>query len=81
VRRLAKEHRPKLIQCGTTAYSRTLDFDAFRAIADEVGALLFADIAHIAGLWWRPACTRARSATPSSSPPPRTRRCAGRAAG
>jgi glycine hydroxymethyltransferase len=50
LRRLAKERRPKLIQCGTTAYSRTLDFDAFRAIADEVGAVLFADIAHIAGL-------------------------------
>jgi glycine hydroxymethyltransferase len=50
VRRLAKEQRPKLIQCGTTAYSRVLDFDAFRAIADEVGAVLFADIAHIAGL-------------------------------
>ncbi|MEB2345611.1 MAG: serine hydroxymethyltransferase [Deltaproteobacteria bacterium] len=50
VRRLAREHRPKLIQCGTTAYSRVLDFDAFRAIADEVGAVLFADIAHIAGL-------------------------------
>jgi len=50
VRRLALEHRPKLIQCGTTAYSRPLDFAAFRAIADEVGALLFADIAHIAGL-------------------------------
>ncbi len=50
VRRLALEHRPKLIQCGTTAYSRVLDFDAFRSIADEAGALLFADIAHIAGL-------------------------------
>jgi glycine hydroxymethyltransferase len=50
VRRLAKEHRPKLIQCGTTAYSRVLDFDAFRSIADEIGAVLFADIAHIAGL-------------------------------
>ncbi len=50
LRRLAKEHRPKLIQCGTTAYSRPLDFDAFRSVADEVGALLFADIAHIAGL-------------------------------
>ena len=50
VRRLAKEHRPKLIQCGTTAYSRTLDFNVFREISDEVGALLFADIAHIAGL-------------------------------
>ncbi|MEE9607806.1 MAG: serine hydroxymethyltransferase [Myxococcota bacterium] len=50
VRKLALEHRPKLIQCGTTAYSRTLDFAAFRSIADEIGALLFADVAHIAGL-------------------------------
>jgi glycine hydroxymethyltransferase len=50
LRRLALEHRPKLIQCGTTAYSRTLDFQVFRSIADEVGAVLFADIAHIAGL-------------------------------
>jgi glycine hydroxymethyltransferase len=50
LRRLALAHRPKLIQCGTTAYSRILDFDAFRSIADEVGAVLFADIAHIAGL-------------------------------
>jgi glycine hydroxymethyltransferase len=50
VRRLALEHRPKLIQCGATAYSRTIDFDRFRAIADEAGAVLFADIAHIAGL-------------------------------
>ena len=50
LRKLALEHRPKLIQCGTTAYSRTLDFKAFRAVADEVGAVLFADIAHIAGL-------------------------------
>jgi glycine hydroxymethyltransferase len=50
VRRLALAERPRMIQCGTTAYSRTLDFDAFRSIADEVGAVLFADIAHIAGL-------------------------------
>jgi len=50
LQRLAVEHRPKLIQCGTTAYSRVLDFDRFRAIADEVGAVLFADIAHVAGL-------------------------------
>ena len=50
LRDLAREHRPKLIQCGTTAYSRTLDFKAFREIADEVGAVLFADMAHIAGL-------------------------------
>jgi len=50
LRRLAQQHRPKLIQCGATAYSRVIDFARFRAIADEVGALLFADIAHIAGL-------------------------------
>jgi len=50
VRRLARERRPKLIQCGYTAYSRAVDFAAFREIADEVGAVLFADIAHIAGL-------------------------------
>ncbi len=50
LRRLALEQRPKMIQCGTTAYSRTLDFPAFRAIADEVGAVLFADIAHVAGM-------------------------------
>jgi len=50
VRALALEHRPKLLWCGTTAYPRTLDFPAFRAIADEVGAILAADIAHISGL-------------------------------
>ena len=50
VRRLAREHRPKMIQTGYSAYSRTIDFAAFGAIAREVGAVLFADIAHIAGL-------------------------------
>jgi glycine hydroxymethyltransferase len=50
VRDLAREHKPKLLWCGTTAYPRTLDFPAFRAIADEVGAILVADIAHISGL-------------------------------
>jgi glycine hydroxymethyltransferase len=50
LRKLALEHRPRMIQCGATAYSRTIDFASFRKIADEVGALLFADIAHIAGL-------------------------------
>jgi glycine hydroxymethyltransferase len=50
VRALAKEHRPKILWCGTTAYPRTLDFAKFREIADEVGAKLCADIAHIAGL-------------------------------
>src|SRR5580704_2150467 len=49
-RDLARQHRPKLLWCGTTAYPRVLDFAAFRSIADEVGALLVADIAHIAGL-------------------------------
>ena len=47
---LAKEHQPKLIICGASAYSRLIDFAAFRKIADEVGAYLLADIAHIAGL-------------------------------
>ncbi|MCE2390078.1 MAG: serine hydroxymethyltransferase [Proteobacteria bacterium] len=50
VRELAREHRPKLIQTGASAYSRTLDFAAFAEIAREVEAVLFADIAHIAGL-------------------------------
>lgn len=50
VRKLAREHRPKLIFCGATAYPRTIEFGTFRAIADEVGALLIADIAHISGL-------------------------------
>ncbi|MGH0028686.1 MAG: serine hydroxymethyltransferase [Myxococcota bacterium] len=50
VRELAKQHRPRMIQCGTTAYSRIVDFAKFREIADEVGAVLFADIAHIAGI-------------------------------
>jgi glycine hydroxymethyltransferase len=50
LRRLAQKHQPKLIQCGATAYSRIIDFPKFREIADEVGAVLFADIAHIAGL-------------------------------
>ena len=50
VARMAREHRPKLIICGASAYPRTLDFAGFAEIAHEVGALLLADIAHIAGL-------------------------------
>ncbi len=50
VRRLALENKPKLILCGASAYSRVIDFKKFREIADEVGAILFADIAHYAGL-------------------------------
>ena len=50
VRALALEHRPKMIIAGASAYARLIDFEAFRRVADEVGAVLLADIAHIAGL-------------------------------
>lgn len=50
VARLAQEHRPKLIVVGASAYPREIDFPAFRRIADEVGALVMVDMAHIAGL-------------------------------
>ena len=50
VKKLAEEHRPKLIIAGASAYPRTIDFKAFREIADSVGALLMVDMAHIAGL-------------------------------
>lgn len=50
VRALAKEHRPKLILAGASAYPRVIDFAKFREIADEVGAYLMVDMAHIAGL-------------------------------
>ena len=50
VARLAKEHRPKMILAGWSAYPRQLDFARFREIADEVGAYLFVDMAHFAGL-------------------------------
>tara|TARA_Y100000766_G_scaffold115652_1_gene99520 strand:- start:1249 stop:2505 length:1257 start_codon:yes stop_codon:yes gene_type:complete len=50
IRKRAIENKPKLIICGFSAYPRTIDFQAFRAIADEVNAYLLADIAHIAGL-------------------------------
>ncbi len=50
VETLALEHRPKMLVAGFSAYSRHLDFKRFRAIADKVGALLFVDMAHVAGL-------------------------------
>ncbi|MFP6600520.1 MAG: serine hydroxymethyltransferase [Deltaproteobacteria bacterium] len=50
VREQAKRHGPKMIVAGHSAYPRQLDFESFRSIADEVGALLMADIAHVAGL-------------------------------
>jgi glycine hydroxymethyltransferase len=49
-RKLCLEHKPKMIMCGYSAYPRIIDFKKFREIADEVGAILMADIAHIAGL-------------------------------
>ncbi len=71
----ARQHKPKLIIAGGTAYSRSWDWAAFRAIADEVGAYLMVDMAHIAGLVAggqhpRPSVMR------MSSPRPRTSRCA-----
>jgi glycine hydroxymethyltransferase len=50
IRRLARKHKPGLIIAGASTYPRSIDFEAFRSIADETGALLMADIAHIAGL-------------------------------
>ena len=50
LRKLAREHKPRMLVAGASAYPRTLDFQVFREIADEVGAYLLADIAHIAGL-------------------------------
>lgn len=50
VRELARTHRPRLIVAGASAYPRVIDFAAFRSIAEEVGALLMVDMAHIAGL-------------------------------
>ncbi len=50
IAKLAQQHKPKMIVAGASAYSRTIDFKKFREIADSVGALLFVDMAHIAGL-------------------------------
>ena len=50
VERVAREHRPKVIMTGASAYSRVIEFERFKRIAEEVGAVLMADIAHIAGL-------------------------------
>ncbi len=50
IRELALKHKPKLLICGYSAYPRAIEFDKFRSIADEIGAYLLADIAHIAGL-------------------------------
>jgi len=63
VARVCREHKPKVLMCGYSAYPRQIDFARFRAIADEVGALLVADVAHIAGL-----CTHNGCAHPSPLP-------------
>ncbi len=63
VRRVCLEHKPKVLMCGYSAYPRVIDFARFRAVADEVGAILVADIAHIAGL-----CTHNGCAHPSPFP-------------
>ncbi len=63
VRKVCLEHKPKVLMCGYSAYPRVIDFARFRAVADEIGALLVADIAHIAGL-----CTHGGAAHPSPFP-------------
>ncbi|MGD9688508.1 MAG: serine hydroxymethyltransferase [Phycisphaerales bacterium] len=63
VRKVCLEHRPRVLMCGYSAYPRVIDFARFRAIADEVGAVLVADIAHIAGL-----CTHGGAAHPAPFP-------------
>jgi glycine hydroxymethyltransferase len=50
VRALAREHRPKLVLCGYTSYPRDFDYAAFKAVADEVGAITMADVSHVGGL-------------------------------
>ena len=50
LKRLALEHKPKLLMTGFSAYSRVVDWERFREIADKVGAIMVADIAHVAGL-------------------------------
>ena len=77
VRAKAREHKPKLILAGGTAYSRTWDWAAFREIADEVGAYLHVDMAHIAGLGRRRCSIPRPCRTHMSSPRPRTSPCAG----
>ncbi len=75
VERLAVEHKPKMIVAGFSAYSKTLDFLRFRTIADKVGALLFVDMAHVAGLVAAGLYPNPIP-SPTWSPPPPTRPCA-----
>ena len=79
VRELAREHRPKFIVAGATAYSRQIHPAPFREIADEVGALLMFD-SRTSRVSSRAGPTPVRFLTPTWSPSPRTRPCADRAA-
>jgi len=74
VRDLALKHRPKMIIAGASAYPRIIDFKIFREIADEAGALLMVDMAHIAVSWPR-GCIPARFPMRISLPPQPTRPC------
>ncbi len=69
-----------MIVAGFSAYSRVIDWQRFRDIADEVGAYFFVDMAHVAGLVAAGPVPEPGAASPTSSPRPRTRRCAARAA-
>ena len=64
VRSLAREHKPRIIIAGGSAYPRQFDFAAFRSIADEVGAFLMVDMDTLPG-WWRGERIRRRSRTPT----------------
>ena len=80
VQRLAEEHRPKMIIAGFSAYSRVIDWARFAAIAKSVGAYFVVDMAHVAGLVAAGIYPKPARRTRMSSPRPRTRRCAARAA-
>jgi glycine hydroxymethyltransferase len=71
--RLALEHKPGVIVAGASAYPRVLDFRKFRTIADEAGALLITDMAHISPAWWPPVSILPRCRSPTSPPPPPTK--------
>ena len=75
------EHKPKMIVAGARPIRCVIDWKRFREIADEVGAYLFVDMAHYRGSGRGRHAIRTPSASPISSPAPRTRRCAVRAAG
>jgi glycine hydroxymethyltransferase len=80
VEALAHEHKPRIIIAGGSAYSRQIDFARFRAIADAVGAILWVDMAHFAGLVAGGAHPSPPSRTLTWRPRPPTRPCAARAA-